>query len=381
MSQHYEYPDEVFSRIDGIRDAPPVIRAMFLNIIKTVYFASLIAEEGEFVPIGLVVEMENVLEDMLDSDPIPDQFDDHRSWFVCRIAPIQFDPKNLKKIAHGIEYGRDLAVVTLTGDSLELTGIARRRRGTDGGDALRVAAPRPGAIVLEGRNRQLGMRYEAGIGRPNDVDVFDEPGVVLDALKGCGIGDHGWTLNDLLRHARGAGAGAMFLCVPTAGDVHRFGHVRYQFRDPRAIERLSDERQALICRRIAAAEAEGVADTRSIETRAQVMQDWEVNISAHAALVETVGRLAANDGAILVEPGFHIVGAGLIVSDLPATDLAMPTPTSCANALGTDTRVRPTPAGARHGTGLRFAWSVPGSVVFIVSSDGPVTVCAARAAS
>jgi hypothetical protein len=52
----------------------------------------------------------------------------------------------------------------------------------------------------------------------------------------------------------------------------------------------------------------------------------------------------------------------------------------CRNAAGTDRVERNQPSGARHAAGLRFAWSNPGAVVFVVSADGPVT-CALRVAN
>lgn len=368
-----EYPRAVFERMQLLRDVEPKSRESFLRIIDTVFFASMMHEEGEPVPIAVVVDPNHQLEEVVDDSPYGGG---ERAWFVWRLAKREFNPKSLKKFAHGIEYGRDLAVVTVRDGVPVITGIARRQPFTNGGKVVRVAAPRPGVLVLEGQDRQLGVRYEAGHEMPADVEVFQEPGPVLEGLQRCGLADRAWALAETIRHARASHAGAMFLCLPEPDP--RFDP-EYRFVDSSVMKRLDEQARSLGLRRVALAHLGGNASPDDADEDAEVRSELEQIHASSTAAVEMLGRLAANDGAVIIEPGFNVAGAGFIVKDIrpPEGRTDFSTPRDCRNAMGTEYVDLVQSGGARHAAGLRFAWAVPGSVVFIVSADGPVR-CATR---
>lgn len=368
-----KYPRAVFERMPWLCNAEATSREIFLRIVDTVFFASMMPEGGEPVPIAVVVDTNNQLEEVVDDSPYGGG---ERAWFVWRLDELEFNPKNLKKFAHGIEYGRDLAVVTIRNGVPIMTGIARRQPFTNGGEVVRIAAPRPGVLVLEGQNRQLGVRYEAGHEMPPDVEVFQEKGPVLDGLQRCGLADRAWTLAETIRHGRASQAGAMFLCLPAPDPCFV---PKYRFVDPSVMERLAERERSLSIRRVALARPGGNASSDDADEDAEIKSELERVRASSTAAIEMLGRLAANDGAVIIEPGFRVAGAGFIVGDIspPQGPTEYPTPRDCRNATGTEYVDLVQSGGARHAAGLRFAWAVPGAVVFIVSADGPVR-CATR---
>jgi hypothetical protein len=112
-----------------------------------------------------------------------------------------------------------------------------------------------------------------------------------------------------------------------------------------------------------------------VDEHAVIEQDRATNRANIIATVEMLGRLAANDGAVVIEPGFQVVCAGFIISDMKGKGARKPhpEPKECHDVTGKVTVKRTRSSGARHAAGYRFAWAVQGAVVFIVSADGPVT--------
>jgi hypothetical protein len=260
-------------------------------------------------------------------------------------------------------------VVSRTELGLAITGIARRSAFTDGGPVLRIAAPRPGALVLEGGNRQLGARYEGGQVFPTDVDIFSSDGPALTALNACGLKGYLSVLSEMLRQARAGGSGALFICVPDvalapspATTPHTF-QVPFLLRQLKEAEHLVDQRRAAITR----------LETQAPTVSQNAQLDFEEGtIRAHStAFVEMVGTLAAIDGAVVLGPECQVLHAGFIVGD---TSPDRPQLIDWCHDVRCDRIVqRAASGGARHATGFGVAWSVPGAVVFVVSADGPVT--------
>jgi hypothetical protein len=294
-------------------------------------------------------------------------------------------PENLKKLAHGVEYGRDLVVVGLVEKLLKITGIARRRPRTDGGDALRIAAPRPGVLVLEGRNRQLASRYDAGKEETPDVDVLFKEGPVVNALDACGAVKKGplskstsvdsWTIHQVLLNARRTRCGALFLFLPRGQEIQ--GEFKWKFANPEQLRQMSETKNLAFVRSLLTSSQRDSDDSSSLEYRETMLEQEMLSHDIHA-LIEQLGRLSANDGAVVIAPDFRFIGSGYIIDENNKDEsnkcMAM---TSCSTPDASRTTEPPQSGGARHKAGYRFAWSHPGAVVFIVSADGPVT-CAIR---
>jgi hypothetical protein len=365
MGDELRYPRELFSSVFHLSDDPlNVDDALIKTLLDTIFFASLMTEEGEAVPICVVYEHHDPLEKVFDGDS--------QAWLVWRMHESDFNPLSLKKLAHGVEYGRDLVVVAPRGRQLKITGIGRRTAFTDGGAVLRVAAPRPGVLVLEGRTGQLCGRYEPGAESLNDdVDVLWKDGLVLRALPNCGMEHHCWMLTEMLRHARAAGSGAMFYCLNAAYAIDPdHDRLTYRFQDPAKLGQVAVAERHLAFKGIAAARIDGQYTPEELEHRDQVNDDREEARATSIAMAEMLGRLAANDGAVLIEPGFQIVAAGFFEKK---REEKVPEPQWWKDAAGTVPSDRKHRGGGRHRAGFRFAWEHEGSVVFIVSSDGPVT--------
>jgi hypothetical protein len=160
----------------------------------------------------------------------------------------------------------------------------------------------------------------------------------------------------------------MFLCLPSTIEGNLQGTLTYEFLMPADLAQVLSEERRLLYQFIA-----------GNESNAQVLRaKADENRERMIAGIEFLGRLAANDGAVVIEPGFHVKGSGFIIIPRDA-DKAGQTPSVllCQDAAGTKRVARDRPGGARHKVGINFAWSHPGAVVFIVSADGPVT-CALR---
>lgn len=342
-----------------------------LDIVDELYLASMMTEEGSTSPLAVVLETSPKLDSLEFTDA-----DDDRGplWFVVRFAPLELTAKCLKRMARGTQYGRDLIVVDY--HCRKLVGIAQRRELSDGGHAAHIAAPRPGVIILEGRNNQVAGKYADGALVPLDSDVLNDPGPVLEALRACEALHQSHAIGEMLRHARMAKHGAMFLFLRKPNADSLIGSPNYALGDRGQISRLLGQERPLLLQRIE------VAITAETATRAQREAENEADARAQAndrdirAALQMLGTFASVDGAVVVEPNFRVCASGFIIGGKGGQDLSrgpQPDAIVCRDAAGRDRSPRPVGGGARHKAGLAFAWENPGSVVVIVSADGPVT--------
>jgi hypothetical protein len=369
MFTKLQYPREAFAEV--MREMPADEVAPILEALEAVFFASMLPEERATVRIGVVLELHGKLEDIRAYHEWRDR--DERAWFVVRMAPQALSPQTLNQLAYGLAYGRDLVVVSSSDQGLVITGIARRSAFTDGGLVLRIAAPRPGALVLEGGKRQLGVRYEGGQVFPTDVDVFSSDGPALAALTACGMKGYLRTLSEILRHARASASGALFLCVPEITGVPNQAKTPYTFQLPFLLKQLKEAERLVDQRR---SEIKSSEEEKATSSRSAQLDFEEGTIRAHStAFVEMIGTIAAVDGAVVLGPECQVLNAGFIVGDMSSERPQFID--WCHDIRGERIERRPQAGGARHATGFGVAWGVAGSVVFIVSADGPVT-CALR---
>ncbi len=182
-----EYPREMLARL--VAEQKLTISATGLDcvslLLDTVFFASLVIEEGEHVRVAIVYDvagatgLSTVVDDAADGDK-----ESSLAWDVTAIPRKSFDVETLAKLSRGIEFGAQLVVVGGTGNELWIDGLARIRRRTYGGPAIRIAAPRAGVIVLERHIDQI-LRFEAGKQVPRPIDVIGTDGAVRRAI--CAI--------------------------------------------------------------------------------------------------------------------------------------------------------------------------------------------------
>lgn len=377
------YPREMLAEVIEERrvDMAPSERAALFALVDTVFFASLMLEEGEPVRVAIVHDEGGAAGLASTLDATPDAWGEDGpppAWDVTPIAPIAFTPRNLAKLSRGLDYGTHLAVVGGPPHDLYIDGIARRTPRTDGGDVTRIAAPRPGVIVFELQHREL-LRFDAGERVPAAIDVLSGHCCVREAV-GAITGDMGVpgaysaserAIMQLLRRMRSTGSGAILAMLPEPPSEQMLTHVRYRRMDIRSLVnriRLDwDYRWTGINAAIltmsgttwTAQEIREIARRRAASEAAREALD---------AAISDVAQSSAIDGSVLAGPGLDIYGAGYII---PVIQGIRPVRSLDAHM----TRVEPFPRvhGARHEAAFSFVHMHPGGVAFIVSEDGPVS--------
>jgi hypothetical protein len=359
-------------------------------LVDTLFFASLMAEESEPVRVAIVHHEGGAagLAQVMDTDCDPEE-GASPAWNVTAISKQRFDARSLAKLSRGIEYGTQLVVVGGTGAELWIEGIARRLPRTDGGDAMRIAAPRPGVLVFE-EGFEEALRFEAGERVPPSLDVLGRHGPVRNAV-GAITGDSGAVAEDssgpglrtfysytesallqLLRRMRATGAGAILAMLPAAPSQAVLEQVKYRLLDATVlatrIHTHKRKQRAAFGVRIA------TADTTTLHRdQVEALDAARAEAEALDAAIEDVARLSAIDGAVLTGPHLELYGAGYIIPSLP---LPLP-PLLASDPRMTDVQPYPARHGARHHAAFSFAQENPGAVAFVVSEDGPVS-CALR---
>lgn len=328
------------------------------ELLEFVFFASLQHEEGAATPLAVLVEAETKLERIqADSFGSP-------AWLVQRVRPVTVTPEALKKLARGVKYGRDALIASWTEQGWMLTGTARRASGAPFEVGISICAPRPGVLSIEGTSRQ-SFRYEAGQLLESELSVTDawgSAGLLAEALNALGVPSSSrWELTALLREARHTECGAMF--VFETGTPRGTGEPKVVFANRGRLPELLKKREAAWPLLIAG----------TPETQASARDELRDIDEERTSIVETVGRFAAIDGAVIVKPGFEIYGAGAIVKGDFTGGAAMPVPLRCRGAFANGAIPEPLTGGARHRSAADYTWANEGSVVFCISADGPVT--------
>lgn len=348
-----EYPRTLFSRAFKTFGFSEPLLSNYLEIADVVFFASTMLEEGAAVPIGVVVEPDERLERVYELDP--EDSPPELAWSVTRLSPRPLEPVSLKKLARGTSYGTDLILIDEARGTPKIAGLARKRGTNDGGNVLRISAPRPGVLVLEGGANAL-WTYEGGQLR-SDQEVLSDAGPVRDALRECGV--TAWKeLGELLRLARGTGCGAMFAFLRRPAPKAMKDEIRVRLDEPDLLARLQSSQQLRVGGRPGSQPESARAQQQRRELRARAI-----------TLVQQLGRLSAIDGAVLINPGFEVLGAGFVI---PTGTGPCPPAVRALDVSGSPVE-KFEGRGARHAAGLRFAAKNKGSVVFVVSADGPVT--------
>lgn len=390
-----EYPRQMFARLaaEGRFNTPPDLLDGLGILVDTLFFASLMVEEGEPVRLAIVHHEEGAagLATVTDESPGPDEDEPELAWDVAAIPEQPFDAPTLAKLSRGVAYGRQLIVVRGDKDQYRIDGIARRRPRTDGGSVVRFAAPRPGVIVFERNLRQL-LRYEAGQQGRASFDVVGHSGPVRDAIavingetrtRPSGFpGGHTFysfwerAVHQLVQRTRSTESGAILAMLPGEPAADLLGAVRYGRRDSQVLTkrvevdraRSMDRLNTMLHSHDEELSRERVREREAAEHAAEVARE-ELD-----AAIEDVAQLSAIDGAVLMGPKLTVYGAGCV---LPSFELDPAKVRRALDLTGERTEPYPNRHGARHRAGFCFAYSNPGAVAFVVSEDGPIS-CAHR---
>ncbi|HEY5951756.1 MAG TPA: hypothetical protein VIV40_39950 [Kofleriaceae bacterium] len=361
-------------------------------LLDTVFFASLMIEEGEHVRIAIVYHvggaagLSTVVDDSAGKDPV-------LAWDVTAIPKKPFDAPTLAKLSRGIEYGAQLVVVGGIGNALWIDGVARIRHRADGGSAIRIAAPRAGVIVLERHVDQI-LRFEAGQQMRRPIDVVGSDGAVRRAIRAI-TRDHGDIESDitridcsticsysesalrrLIQKMHATGYGALLALLPHEPSADMLRGVQYGRVDPMLLSTRIQADKDLIRGSLSKRIAKHDESLDHDEARARDAAQNAADVAAEEleAAIEDVAQLSAIDGAVLGGPRLAIYGAGYLI---PAIQLPAGTVRQAFDASGETWEPYPARFGARHSAAFSFAYQNPDAVVFIVSEDGPVS-CALR---
>lgn len=380
------YPNEMMKDLlsqPHLARLAPSARDTLLALVDTVFFASLALEEGEPVRVAVVHDKGGAvaLAELQDSRPnIWGIEKPPLAWQVTRIRPRPFTPTELAKFSRGVRYGDRVVVVGGDAPNLKIEGIARRNPISDGGDVTRLAAPRPGVLVFEEKEREL-LRFEAGTRIDPHPDVIRVDGLARDMI-GAILGDIGkgerltseeWVLESLVRRTRAVGHGAILAMSPSP-PPNSLPNLKYALvrtdRLSSAITREWELTKELATREeMESAEdlsADEISSTQELRSRR-----FDAREQLEAA-IEEIAELSAIDGAVLIGPRLAVYGAGHMISG------SVKEPVRRAfDVMAKKTEPLPNTYGARHTAAIAFAQDNTGGVAFVVSEDGPVS-CIAR---
>jgi hypothetical protein len=264
-----------------------------------------------------------------------------------------------------------------------IDGIARRNHRTDGGTAVRIAAPRPGTLVFEQGFNEV-FRYERGVIPRPHFDVLGLDGPVRAAVgamtgdlgRGLGYSLAESALRRLIRAMRATASGAILAMMPSQPDAAILSEVRYHRADHQLVAtRVRGDRDAFFAWVSALMADTGRRPTvRAHRAREAAREARERASEALEAAIDDLARLSAIDGAVLAGPALEVYGSGYIIRARNDSTFEV---RRALDIGGDELENVPAHYGARHSSAYRFAFDNPDGVAFVVSEDGPVS-CAMR---
>ena len=361
---------------------------MLSSLVDTIFFASLAIEEGQPVRLAVVYDDNGAAGLANQVDNSNGNVEPELAWDVTALPAMAFDVPTLAKLARGIRYGTQLIVVgpKPAGPGLRIDGVARLRPRSNGGNSLRVAAPRPGAIVFESGDEQI-LRYEGGERLELALDVIGQAGPIrktLSEITTAGWSHNepgfnqfsGWPIQRLIQKMRATGAGAVLALMATEPTAEMRNGVAYGRTDPlllsHRIEADSRTEWASTNQRFMTHDA----TLSSIQVRERDAARFAAEFAREEleAAIDDVAQLSAIDGAVLAGPKLAIYGAGYLI---PSVQLSEGVIRQALDVAAETSRIYSVRRGARHHAGFSFAYANRGAVAFIVSEDGSVN-CALR---
>jgi hypothetical protein len=372
---------------------------LLATLADCVFFTSLIPEEGQTVRVAVVYHQQGAegLAGVYDASPYEE--DPPLTWDVTSFRPIPLSAATLAKFSRGLEYGAQLVVIGRKEDALYIEGVARRLPRTDGGDVLRLAAPRPGVLAFERGFREL-LRFEDGKQVPSALDVIGQTGPIRAAIGAITkdpsreelFSKTDSAIRRLIQKMRATRAGGILALLPEEPKEAVLSDIVYRRNDSRLLSmRIRDEwdrrcdiindmfRNALTEDN----EASGLQDrnamrdiTDAISNRDAMRDAADVASERLEAAINDVAQLSAIDGAVLAGPagpGLAIYGAGYKIptpkeSEESKENVVLALDVAAERTTPYDIRQH----GTRHRAAVSFAHVNPGGVAFVCSEDGPV---------
>jgi hypothetical protein len=348
------------------------------ELLTGVFFASLHAEESEHHPIR-VAFVGSSLVDVV-SSLRPETADVIYHWNVLRFqSPHPFEIRNLARIARAAASEQLYAKVALSGNELEIVGIAREGYRADNDPFLRIVAPEPGCIVVwRGQHRVL--EYEHGRLRAVPENIMLSAGPVrrtLAAFARSAVGGHGvedayldavaGLVREMATHRRG---GILVISPDDCADppLGTGFFCQSSMSLMRLIERMIELGETSLRSRRRWRE---LVEPAELDVADSEPSDQILIGALHSEIERTIseiGGFTALDGATLLSRSLAVAGFGIILPTL--RDVVV------MEALGAEAHARARfPLhlhGARHRAAATYAATHPNSVVFMASEDGTI---------
>ncbi|HEY0250471.1 MAG TPA: hypothetical protein VGC41_03050, partial [Kofleriaceae bacterium] len=314
-----KYPRELLSSVFKEVSISTKDRNLIATLLDVVFFASMTIVEGAMARVAVVFHEGGAkgLAAVLDGAAASLDEDRGPAWDVTPLAPMDLDVATLAKLSRGLEYGAQIVVISGSARRLRIDGIARRRKSTDGGDVVRIAAPAPGVIVFEQAFDEI-LRFEAGQRVSPALNVLGTDGPIRDAV-GAIVGDKGSgddffsfseiALRDLIRRMRATACGGLLALYPAKPSDAVLKAMKIRRVDTSV---LSARVKDAASKRIDAifAEADEKQNGRERAIRRHASDDAQERLDA---AIDDVARMSAIDGAVVGGPRLAIYGAGVVL--------------------------------------------------------------------
>lgn len=362
------------------------------NLASILFFASLATEEKTPTKVSIMFSPAGVRpEDILDTDPYQDQaLEPEHAWRVIAIEPRPLDVHNLVKAAPLAEFGRSVVVVENQVGALQITGVARRNPRTDGGECLILSAPSPGVVEITYQSIEI-FRYERGVTTPSLPPILEKTGLARSAIMKLGEpltkrlklpivnSLYTRTANSLIRLISRIQHGGLVLFLNSQLRSNDAQCVKLKLKDTGLLaEAMVNENISwgLHFRTILVSAMQSVhqeptlhtdTDSQSSLTLGAKAKLREASLELDDILID-IARFSAVDNALLIGPGFEVIGAQFEVPSKDAPMVHMATDLQGTPGEVYDLRRH----GSRHRAAACFAFQYPGSLAVAISADGPI---------
>jgi hypothetical protein len=346
--------------LEGVSDQ------VLAELLTLTFFASLEAEEGEYLPIRLVYAPQ------LRGREQAGTFVTDPAWTHESFAhPARCTARTLRKLSRATIPNWTFIHVGQISGELHLLGIAHRTIGVEDDRFIGLVSPSPGRLEIWSRGLRV-LEYARGRLMPAPENVILSPGPVQRALEHAAeqVGARGRShslyfecaagmVRAMAAHGRG---GILVISGQSINSVP--SHVGFEMEPVATLLDLLRQLDEL-----GPVPAQG-------EPRARGVLRSVLHSGIDRTIAE-IGGLTALDGATLLEPTLAVRAFGVILPSVE--DLAV------LQAWGAEPgALAPFPLaerGARHRAAATFARDALGSVVFVASSDGELGCLLRDAAS
>jgi hypothetical protein len=343
------------------------------ELAETLFFASLTTEEKEPTRVGIVWDFDGAAT-LRRAFNIPGSENEARYpvWNVLPFTRRPLDVATLMKAAPLAEFGRSFLVAGGQPGQLYIDGVARQRPLGINTDGLILFTDAPGAVSVVSLNTEL-FRYEAGQALRPSPHIFQSLGPVGEAIQAIGtpiqpasrVSPYPQVVQSLASAMSRTRHGGLLLFLPGAPSDEDLEGVKLHVTDEEALQfrirRVNELQRALG----EAPSGQPANKRKQVALQEQLADAWR-DVEQWA---DMVGRLTAVDNAVLIGPGFRVLGAQCVV---PSTsrDIQVDEVHDVLGKNGHPFDLKR--HGSRHRAAAAFASRGEGHLAILSSADGPL---------